>query len=97
MSPPTRFERGTLPFADLAGVAAAVEHEVDMPAGGAVSTQCDDDQVVTTRTYQDRLDTLEAVRDAIGDRDQLDVGIVPIGGEMGLCDAAGADDAHPRQ
>lgn len=30
------------------GVAAAVEHEVDMPAGGAVSTQCDDDQVVTT-------------------------------------------------
>jgi alpha,alpha-trehalose phosphorylase len=30
------------------GVAAAVEHDVDLPAGGAVSTQCDADHVVTT-------------------------------------------------
>lgn len=30
------------------GVAAAVDHAVELPEGGAVSTQCDDDQVVTT-------------------------------------------------
>lgn len=30
------------------GVAAAVEHDVDLPADGAVSTQCDEDHVVTT-------------------------------------------------
>ncbi|MEX5302295.1 glycoside hydrolase family 65 protein [Kocuria sabuli] len=30
------------------GVAAAVDHAVELPEDGAVSTQCDDDQVVTT-------------------------------------------------
>jgi alpha,alpha-trehalose phosphorylase len=30
------------------GVGAAVDHAVELPEGGAVSTQCDDDQVVTT-------------------------------------------------
>ncbi|GGG48289.1 glycosyl hydrolase [Kocuria dechangensis] len=30
------------------GVAAAVDHALDLPGGAAVSTQCDDDEVVTT-------------------------------------------------
>ncbi|ALU38621.1 glycosyl hydrolase [Kocuria flava] len=30
------------------GVAAAVEHALDVPEGGAVSTQCDEDRVMTT-------------------------------------------------
>lgn len=30
------------------GVAAAVEHDVELPVGGAVSTQCDEDHVMTT-------------------------------------------------
>jgi trehalose/maltose hydrolase-like predicted phosphorylase len=30
------------------GVAAAVDHALDLPEGAAVSTQCDDDEVVTT-------------------------------------------------
>ena len=34
---PARFERGTLPFADLAGVAAAVEHLASIAPGGGAS------------------------------------------------------------
>ena len=34
---PARFERGTLPFADLAGVTAAVEHLASLVPGAAVS------------------------------------------------------------
>ena len=47
---PARFERGTLPFADLAGVAAAAEHLASLAPGAAARSESRRERIVASMT-----------------------------------------------